>query len=70
MIANLVAEYPNLVVVSDEVYKFSVYDPFEEGDSFARGHYHFARLPSKENATINEITSILFNLMFSFIHYL
>ena len=44
-IADIVREYPRLVVLSDEVYKFSIYDPLEEGDSFAKGHYHFARLP-------------------------
>jgi kynurenine---oxoglutarate transaminase / cysteine-S-conjugate beta-lyase / glutamine---phenylpyruvate transaminase len=31
--------------VSDEVYKFTVYNPLENGDETAKGHYHFARLP-------------------------
>ena len=44
-IASIVREFPNIVVVSDEVYKFSVYDAKEAGDSTAVGHYHFARLP-------------------------
>jgi aspartate/methionine/tyrosine aminotransferase len=44
-IAAIVAENPQLIVISDEVYKFSVYDPIEEGDPSSRGHYHFARLP-------------------------
>ena len=46
-IASIVREFPNIVVVSDEVYKFSVYDAKEAGDSTAVGHYHFARLPGK-----------------------
>ena len=52
IIANIVKKYPNLIVLSDEVYKYSVYDAFEPGDSTATGHYHFARLPGMWNRTI------------------
>lgn len=51
-IAEVVEKYPNLVVVSDEVYKFSIYDAAEAGDSTARGHYHFARLPGMWDRTV------------------
>ena len=44
-IAEIVRANPNIIVISDEVYKYSIYDPLEKGDSFAQGHYHFARLP-------------------------
>ena len=44
-IAAIVREFPNLTVISDEVYKFTVYDPIEAGDPTSTGHYHFARLP-------------------------
>ena len=40
------------IVISDEVYKFSVYNPIEEGDSTSIGHYHFARLPDMWDRTI------------------
>ena len=46
-IAEIVRDNPNIIVISDEVYKYSIYDPLEKGDSFAQGHYHFARLPGK-----------------------
>jgi aspartate/methionine/tyrosine aminotransferase len=46
-IAEIVRAHPNLIVISDEVYKFSVYNPLELGDSTSTGHYHFARLPGK-----------------------
>ena len=46
-IADVVRGHPDLTVISDEVYKFTVYDPLEEGDSSAVGHYHFARLPGE-----------------------
>ena len=52
MIAKVVEKYPDLVVVSDEVYKFSIYDATETGDSTARGHYHFARLPGMWDRTV------------------
>ena len=51
-IAKVVEKYPDLVVVSDEVYKFSIYDALEVGDSTARGHYHFARLPGMWDRTV------------------
>lgn len=44
-IAEIVRAHPNLIVISDEVYKFSVYNPLEAGDPSSTGHYHFARLP-------------------------
>lgn len=43
-IAEIVRENPRLIVVSDEVYKFTIYDPKETGDS-VKGHYHFAGFP-------------------------
>ena len=46
-IAEIVRANPNIIVISDEVYKYSIYDPLEKGDSFALGHYHFARLPGR-----------------------
>ena len=52
IIAEVVKKYPNLVVLSDEVYKYSVYDAIEPGDSTAQGHYHFARLPGMWDRTI------------------
>jgi len=51
-IASIARKYPNLIIVSDEVYKFSVYDAIEEGDASAKGHYHFARLPDMWDRTI------------------
>lgn len=51
-VAQIVRENPNLIVLSDEVYKFSVYNPLEEGDETSRGHYHFARLPDMWDRTI------------------
>lgn len=57
-IAEIVKENPQLTVVSDEVYKFTIYNPIEEGDETAKGHYHFARFPGK---TFALILGILFN---------
>lgn len=51
-IAEVVRQHPNLIVISDEVYKFSVYNPLEPGDSSSIGHYHFARLPDMWDRTI------------------
>ena len=51
-IADIVRAYPNLIVISDEVYKFSVYNPMEHGDSTSIGHYHFARLPGLTHTII------------------
>lgn len=41
------------LVISDEVYKFSVYNPMEPGDSTSIGHYHFARLPGMWERTVS-----------------
>lgn len=46
-IAEVVREFPNLIVICDEVYKYTVYDHPEPGDSTAIGHYHFAALPGE-----------------------
>ena len=51
-IAEIVRENPNLIVISDKVYKFSVYNPLEPGDSSSVGHYHFSRLPDMYDRTI------------------
>lgn len=51
-IAAIVRKHPRIVVISDEVYKFSVYDALEDGDPTSRGHYHFARLPGMFDRTI------------------
>lgn len=51
-IAEIVKRFPNLIVISDEVYKFSIYNPIEVGDSTAFGHYHFARLPGMYDRTV------------------
>lgn len=51
-IAAIVRRHPRVVVISDEVYKFSVYDALEEGDPTSRGHYHFARLDGMFDRTI------------------
>ena len=51
-IAEIVRKRPNLVVISDEVYKFSVYNAIEEGDETSLGHYHFARFPDMFDRTI------------------
>lgn len=51
-IAEIVKENPQITVISDEVYKFSVYNPVELGDSFAKGHFHFARLEGMWERTI------------------
>lgn len=51
-VAEVVRRHPRLVVLSDEVYKFSVYDAREPGDPTSEGHYHFARLPGMFDRTI------------------
>jgi kynurenine--oxoglutarate transaminase/cysteine-S-conjugate beta-lyase/glutamine--phenylpyruvate transaminase len=51
-IAQIVRDNPNIIVLSDEVYKFTVYNPKEEGDLTSKGHYHFARLPDMWDRTI------------------
>lgn len=54
-IAEVVRDHPQVTVISDEVYKYTIYDPQEPGDGAGSppGHYHFARLPGKlsENAS-------------------
>jgi len=57
-IAAIVAEFPQLIVISDEVYKYTVYNPVEVGDSLSVGHYHFARLPGN--------TSLIYIDIFTF----
>ena len=51
-LADIMRRYPHITVISDEVYKYTVYNPIEEGDSTSRGHYHFARLPGMFDRTI------------------
>lgn len=51
-IADIVRKHPNLVIISDEVYKFTIYNNAYPGDSTAIGHYHFARLPAMWDRTI------------------
>lgn len=51
-IAAIVRRHPHVTVLSDEVYKFTVYGGAEPGDSSAVGHYHFARLPDMWDRTI------------------
>mmetsp|Transcript_5513 Transcript_5513/g.9043 ORF Transcript_5513/g.9043 Transcript_5513/m.9043 type:complete len:470 (+) Transcript_5513:3-1412(+) len=51
-IAEIVRENPELTVVSDEVYKFTVYDPQESGDPTSTGHHHFSRLPGMWDRTV------------------
>jgi len=50
-IAAVVRRHPKLVVLSDEVYKYTVYNPSEAGDSVI-GHTHFARLPGMWDRTL------------------
>lgn len=51
-IADIVRRNPHVSVISDEVYKYTVYDAIEQGDSSSKGHYHFARLPDMWDRTI------------------
>ena len=51
-IANVVRKYPQITVLSDEVYKYTIYAPNESGDSTAKGHTHFAALPGMWDQTI------------------
>lgn len=48
-IAEVVRENPQLSVISDEVYKYTIYDAQEAGDGAGSpvGHHHFARLPGE-----------------------
>lgn len=51
-ISRIIQKHPQITVISDEVYKFSVYAPLEKGDSSSIGHFHFARLPGMWDRTI------------------
>jgi kynurenine--oxoglutarate transaminase/cysteine-S-conjugate beta-lyase/glutamine--phenylpyruvate transaminase len=51
-IAEVVRENPGLLVISDEVYKFTVYDAVDPGDESVVGHRHFARLPDMWERTL------------------
>lgn len=51
-IAALVRRHPHITVISDEVYKFTVYNPLEDGDPTSKGHYHFAGLEDMWDRTI------------------
>lgn len=46
-IAAVVRDNPQINVISDEVYKYTIYNPRGEGDGKGSpiGHHHFARLP-------------------------
>lgn len=52
-IATIVKKNPNVIVIADEVYKHAIYDPLEPGDGTVVGHYHFARLPGKDDISTN-----------------
>lgn len=55
-IADLVRSHPNLVVISDEVYKYMIFDPpagsKPAGCDKPTGHVHFATLPGMWERTI------------------
>lgn len=57
-ISDLVRAHPQVVVISDEVYKFMIFDPPQQpvaNDDFATrpiGHVHFATLPDMWSRTI------------------
>lgn len=51
-IAALMRKHPKIMIFSDEVYKYSIYNALEEGDEGSKGHYHFARLPDMYDRTI------------------
>lgn len=61
-IADLVQAHPHIVVISDEVYKYMIFDPPARSDqqvaaeeakvSMAIGHVHFAGLPGMWDRTI------------------
>ncbi len=46
-IAQVVRDHPHVTIISDEVYKYTVYDTAGLGDAQGSplGHHHFARLP-------------------------
>eukprot|EP00440_Ansanella_granifera_P073377 gb/GFBE01079623.1/.p1 GENE.gb/GFBE01079623.1/~~gb/GFBE01079623.1/.p1 ORF type:complete len:603 (+),score=128.52 gb/GFBE01079623.1/:1-1809(+) len=55
-IADLVRQHPHILVISDEVYKYMIFDPPAGGVADAKdkpaGHVHFARLPGMWNQTV------------------
>ena len=51
-IAAVVRKHPQLIVLSDEVYKFTIYAPNHEGDPTVSGHSHFAAIPDMWDKTI------------------
>ena len=53
-VAATVRKYPGLKVLSDEVYKYTVYNPHarEGGGDTVVGHTHFARLPGMWERTL------------------
>ncbi|CAE7827715.1 ccbl [Symbiodinium sp. CCMP2592] len=55
-IAELVRQHPNILVISDEVYKYMIFDPPPSGLAKAKdmpaGHIHFARLPDMWERTL------------------
>lgn len=51
-IASIIRRFPNVIVVSDEVYKYSIHSPIQAGDPSVQGHYHFARIPGMWDRTI------------------
>lgn len=55
-IAELLRQHPNILVISDEVYKYMIFDPPSSGLAEAKdmpaGHIHFARLPDMWERTL------------------
>eukprot|EP00931_Biecheleriopsis_adriatica_P027977 TRINITY_DN16735_c0_g2_i1.p1 TRINITY_DN16735_c0_g2~~TRINITY_DN16735_c0_g2_i1.p1 ORF type:complete len:755 (-),score=122.16 TRINITY_DN16735_c0_g2_i1:173-2437(-) len=55
-IADIVRQHPHILVISDEVYKYMIFDPPEGGEADEpdkpAGHVHFARLPGMWQQTI------------------
>jgi kynurenine--oxoglutarate transaminase/cysteine-S-conjugate beta-lyase/glutamine--phenylpyruvate transaminase len=57
-VAAIVRKYPGLKVLSDEVYKYTVYSPHarddarDGGENTVVGHTHFARLPGMWDRTL------------------
>ncbi|CAE7584812.1 ccbl [Symbiodinium microadriaticum] len=55
-IAELLRQHPNILVISDEVYKYMIFDPPSSGVAEAKdmpaGHIHFARLPDMWERTL------------------
>jgi aspartate/methionine/tyrosine aminotransferase len=51
-IAAIMRKHPQILVVSDEVYKYTIHTPTEPGDRYSYGHTHFARLPDMFSRTV------------------